>query len=104
MYFVCLGSAQKSKIALEGLITNNTELGVPYAAITIINTGTSSTEDVYASCPRSQNPEPTDPKIRASRGGSFMFDQVLEKSFTTTFRAKNSVDTSLFNTGLRCAK
>jgi sulfatase modifying factor 1 len=62
------------------------------------------TQDVYASYPGNQNPEPKDPKIRATRGGSFMFDQALEKSFTTTFRSKNSVDTSLFNTGFRCAK
>jgi sulfatase modifying factor 1 len=62
------------------------------------------TEDVYASYPGNQSPEPKDSKVRSTRGGSFMFDQALEKSFTTTFRAKNSVDTSLFNTGFRCAK
>lgn len=45
--FVCLGSAQNSKIALEGLITDNTELSIPYAAIAIKNknVGTSSTEE-----------------------------------------------------------
>ena len=62
------------------------------------------TEDIYGSYPGNPNPEPKNPKIRSTRGGSFMFDQALEKSFTTTFRAKNSVDTSLFNTGFRCAK
>jgi len=62
------------------------------------------TEDVYASYPGNANAEPKNPKIRSTRGGSFMFDQALDKSFTTTFRAKNSVDTSLFNTGFRCAK
>lgn len=61
-------------------------------------------EDVYTSYPGNSNPEPTDVQVRSTRGGSFMFDQALEKSFTTTFRAKNSVDTSLFNTGFRCAK
>ena len=62
------------------------------------------TETVYASYPGNPRPEPTDPKIRSTRGGAFTFDPALEKSFTTTFRAKNSVDTSLFNTGFRCAK
>lgn len=62
------------------------------------------TQDVYASYPGSQNPEPTDPKIRTTRGGAFMFDQAGDKSFTTTFRAKNSIDTSIFNMGFRCAK
>ncbi len=61
-------------------------------------------EDVYASYPGNPAPEPSAPNVRVTRGGSFMFDQALEKSFTTTFRAKNSVDTSLFNTGFRCAK
>lgn len=62
------------------------------------------TQDVYASYPGSQNPEPTDPKIRTTRGGAFMFDQAGDQSFTTTFRAKNSIDTSIFNMGFRCAK
>lgn len=46
-FCVCLGSAQNSKIALEGLITDNTELSIPYAAIAIKNknVGTSSTEE-----------------------------------------------------------
>lgn len=61
-------------------------------------------EDIYASYPGNTNPEKRDPNVRSTRGGSFMFDQALENSFTTTFRAKNSVDTSLFNTGFRCAK
>lgn len=61
-------------------------------------------EDIYASYPGNPTPEQSAPNVRVTRGGSFMFDQALEKSFTTTFRAKNSVDTSLFNTGFRCAK
>ncbi|MBV1888336.1 MAG: formylglycine-generating enzyme family protein [Urechidicola sp.] len=61
-------------------------------------------ENVYESYPGSSAREPSDSKIRSTRGGSFMFDQALESSFTTTFRAKNSIDTSLFNTGFRCAK
>lgn len=62
------------------------------------------TQDVYRSYPGNKNPEPEDSKVRTMRGGSFMFDQALEKSFTTTFRSKISADTSLFNTGFRCAK
>ncbi|MEI6866447.1 SUMF1/EgtB/PvdO family nonheme iron enzyme [Flavicella sp.] len=62
------------------------------------------TESVYTSYPGNPNPEPIKQNIRTTRGGSFMFDQALEKSFTTTFRAKNSTDTSLFNLGFRCAK
>jgi sulfatase modifying factor 1 len=61
-------------------------------------------ENVYESYPGSQFKEPSDPNVRSTRGGSFMFDQALENSYTTTFRGKNSVDTSLFNTGFRCAK
>ena len=44
-----------------------------------------------------------DPNIRVTRGGSFMFDDALSSSYTTTFRAQNTVDTSLFNCGFRCA-
>ncbi|MDG2281348.1 MAG: formylglycine-generating enzyme family protein [Flavicella sp.] len=62
------------------------------------------TEDVYRSYPGNPNQEPADPKVRTTRGGAFMFDQAGDKSFTTTFRAKNSIDTSIFNMGFRCAK
>lgn len=43
-------------------------------------------------------------QVVVTRGGSFMFDQALELSYTTTFRAQNTVESSLFNTGFRCAK
>jgi sulfatase modifying factor 1 len=59
--------------------------------------------NIYESYPGNPLQEPKDPNIRSTRGGSFMFDQALEKSYTTTFRGKNSIDTSLFNTGFRCA-
>ena len=62
------------------------------------------TESIYEVYPGNPNKEPKNPNIRTTRGGAFMFDQAFEKSFTTTFRAKNSIDTSLFNTGFRCAK
>lgn len=45
-----------------------------------------------------------DSNIVITKGGSFMYDQALELSFTTTFRAQNSKESSLFNTGFRCAK
>ena len=61
-------------------------------------------ENVYESYPGSPSPEATNQNLRTTKGGSFMFDQALNNSFTTTFRAKNSIDTSLFNTGFRCAK
>lgn len=44
------------------------------------------------------------PQIVTTRGGSFMYDQALELSFTTTFRGQNTIESSLFNTGFRCAK
>jgi hypothetical protein len=39
----------------------------------------------------------------AFKGGSFFFDQNGENSFTSTGRAFNTQETSLFNTGFRCA-
>ena len=61
-------------------------------------------ENYYKTYPEEANKAPQNPTIKSTRGGSFMFDQALEKSYTTTFRGQNSVDTSLFNTGFRCAK
>ncbi len=46
----------------------------------------------------------TDSNIVVTRGSSFMFDQAMEMSYTTTFRAQNTKESSLFNTGFRCAK
>lgn len=43
-------------------------------------------------------------QVVVTRGGSFMYDQALELSYTTTFRAQNTIESSLFNTGFRCAK
>jgi len=61
-------------------------------------------ENYFKSYPEDETIAPQDLNIRTTRGGSFMFDEALGNSFTTTFRAKNSIDTSLFNTGFRCAK
>jgi len=43
-------------------------------------------------------------KAKVTRGGSFMYDKALELSYTNTFRAQNTVDSSIFNMGFRCAK
>ena len=40
---------------------------------------------------------------KAIRGGSFFFDPAGDLSYTVTFRAMNTQETSLFNTGFRCA-
>ena len=61
-------------------------------------------ENVYNLYPINSKTKTGDLKIRTTKGGSFMFDPAMESSFSTTFRGKNSIDTSLFNTGFRCAK
>lgn len=43
-------------------------------------------------------------QTKVTRGGSFMYDEALELSYTTTFRGQNTVDSSIFNMGFRCAK
>lgn len=42
--------------------------------------------------------------LKVIRGGSFFFDENGENSFSSTGRAYNTTDTSLFNIGFRCAK
>lgn len=49
-------------------------------------------------------PDQNNATIKVIRGGSFFFDQNGENSFSTTGRASNSQETSLFNTGFRCAE
>lgn len=44
------------------------------------------------------------PELKVIRGGSFFFDQNLEHSYSSTGRSSNTQETSLFNTGFRCAK
>lgn len=61
-------------------------------------------DSYYKPYPENINAAPANANIRTTRGGSFMYDQSLEKSYTTTFRGQNSIDTSLFNMGFRCAK
>lgn len=59
--------------------------------------------DVYLPYPGNTMPFQPNPNARVIRGGSFFFDQNGEISFSTTGRSSNTVETSLFNTGFRCA-
>ncbi len=61
------------------------------------------TSSVYTSYNKSSYPS-KDSNTVVTRGSSFMYDQAMEMSYTTTFRAKNTKESSLFNTGFRCAK
>lgn len=60
--------------------------------------------DTYKPYPGSTIPDPQNPDSKVIRGGSFFFDQNGENSYSTTGRASNTRETSLFNTGFRCAK
>lgn len=59
--------------------------------------------DVFNTYPGSKTPYNVDQNAKVMRGGSFFFDQNLDKSYTVSFRAPNTVETSLFNIGFRCA-
>jgi sulfatase modifying factor 1 len=59
--------------------------------------------DEYKLYPGNDSPFQPNPELKVIRGGSFFFDQNGENSFTTTGRAPNTAETSLFNTGFRCA-
>ncbi len=59
--------------------------------------------DVYTLYPGNNTPFQYNPEARVIRGGSFFFDQNGENSYSTTGRASNTQETSLFNTGFRCA-
>ena len=60
--------------------------------------------DVYAPYPGNGEQFPVNREVKVIRGGSFFFDQNGEYSFTVSGRAMNSRETSLFNTGFRCAR
>ena len=60
-------------------------------------------EDTFAMYPGNNENYTVDPNSKVMRGGSFFFDPALDKSFTVTFRAPNTAETSLFNIGFRCA-
>ncbi|MFP4060622.1 MAG: formylglycine-generating enzyme family protein [Bacteroidales bacterium] len=61
-------------------------------------------EDIFNLYPGNNMPHNTDPAVRVIRGGSFMFDQAGDNSYAVWYRGYNTVETSLFNTGFRCAK
>ncbi len=60
--------------------------------------------DTYKPYPGSNEPYRVDPNVKVIRGGSFFFDQNGEDSFSVSGRSMNSKETSLFNTGFRCAR
>ncbi|TKG91914.1 formylglycine-generating enzyme family protein [Puteibacter caeruleilacunae] len=60
--------------------------------------------DTYAIYPGNPQAVPYDNNIKVIRGGSFFYDANGEDSFSVSGRAQNSHETSLFNTGFRCAK
>lgn len=60
--------------------------------------------DTYKPYPGSNAPDQQNPDLKVIRGGSFFFDQNGENSYSTTGRSSNTRETSLFNSGFRCAK
>ncbi|MDD4109234.1 MAG: formylglycine-generating enzyme family protein [Prolixibacteraceae bacterium] len=60
--------------------------------------------DTYKPYPGSAEPYRENPDVKVIRSGSFFYDQNGEYSFPITGRSMNSHETSLFNTGFRCAK
>ena len=60
--------------------------------------------DVFQPYPGNNEPFQPNSQLRVIRGGSFLFDQNGENSFSVWGRASNTFETSLFNTGFRCAK
>jgi len=60
--------------------------------------------DNYKAYPGSTAPIREDATVKAIRSGSFFFDEYGEDSFSVSGRSMNSHETSLFNTGFRCAK
>ncbi len=60
--------------------------------------------DAYQSYPGNPQALPLNNEVKVIRGGSFFYDQNGENSFTATGRASNTRETSLFNTGFRCAE
>ncbi len=60
--------------------------------------------DTFKLYPGSTIPDQNNATIKVIRGGSFFFDQNGEDSFSTAGRSSNTQETSLFNTGFRCAK
>ncbi|WP_297087953.1 formylglycine-generating enzyme family protein [uncultured Draconibacterium sp.] len=59
--------------------------------------------DTYKAYPGSAAPIREDQNVKTIRSGSFFYDQYGEDSFSVSGRSGNSHETSLFNTGFRCA-
>ena len=59
--------------------------------------------DNYKAYPGSKESIREDPNVKIIRSGSFFFDQYGEDSYSVSGRSMNSHETSLFNTGFRCA-
>ena len=60
--------------------------------------------NTFAPYPGSNVPYRNDETLKVIRGGAFTCDQAGDVSFSVSFRAYNTWETSLFNTGFRCAK
>lgn len=60
--------------------------------------------DNYKAYPGSSASINEDANVKVIRSGSFFFDEYGDNSLTVSFRSMNSHETSLFNTGFRCAK
>lgn len=60
------------------------------------------TADTYS--PVIGQPIQTNPNSKVIKGGSFMYDEAGDISYSAIYRAQNTVETSLFNMGFRCAK
>ncbi len=60
--------------------------------------------DNYKAYPGSSAQIREDSNVKTIRSGSFFFDEYGDNSLTVSFRSMNSHETSLFNTGFRCAK
>ena len=59
--------------------------------------------DTFVMYPGNSQNYSADQNSKCMRGGSFFFDPALDKSYTVSFRAPNTAETSLFNIGFRCA-
>jgi sulfatase modifying factor 1 len=60
--------------------------------------------DTYRLYKGNKQPFSYDINNKVIRGGSFLYDQAEELSYTVSFRVVNTSETSLFNMGFRCAK
>ena len=101
------GSSIQDKEVLDGFLLTSPVGTFPASASGLFDMGGNVwqwCDSYFKPYPFNESVPPQSPNVRSTRGGSFMFDQALENSYTTTFRGQNSIDTSLFNMGFRCAK